>query len=398
MIKFLPSRIITLGRFYTQSRFQTISIGQPAKEGFRNRLFNVTKGAPHIPGQKETRLVGYWLTGICGLTAATISLGGITRLTKSGLSMVDWHPFNELPPKNEHQWIHEFEKYKQYPEFKIRTAEITLEEFKWIWYMEYVHRSFGRLIGLSFFAPAAYFGYKGYFKGRVKSVIFALGGLILFQGGLGWYMVKSGLGEKPVDYSEPRVSHLRLASHLGTAFIFFSATALTAMHHLIPSNFSAKTMKLFRFKQLAYGLTAAVFTTALSGALVAGMEAGLTYNSWPKMADRWIPTDLLAKNPIWTNFLYNSTTIQFDHRWLGQLTFLLASGIWAYSRTMPLTPRLRAASNLALLLACFQLSLGISTLLLYVPKHLAATHQAGALAFLTSSLWLSHELKSIKRF
>lgn len=348
-------------------------------------------------GQDGQRKVGLWLAGICGLTATTVTLGGVTRLTKSGLSMVDWHPFNEFPPKDQLAWEQEFERYKQYPEFKIRNSDISLRDFKWIWYMEYVHRTFGRLIGLSFFVPAAYFSYKGYFKGRVKHMIAGLGALILFQGGLGWYMVRSGLEEKPVNYAEPRVSHLRLASHLGTALLFYSLTFLTAMHHLLPPEKQAKTLTLLKFKRCAYGLTGAVFTTALSGALVAGMEAGLTYNSWPKMADRWIPTDLFAKTPTWINFLDNSTTVQFDHRWLGQLTFLLATGTWLYSRRLPLTPRLRHASNLLMLLACFQLSLGVSTLLLYVPKHLAATHQSGALALLTSSLWLTHELKLTKR-
>lgn len=346
---------------------------------------------------KKKKTVGYWLVGVCGLTVTTISLGGITRLTKSGLSMVDWHPFNEFPPKDQLQWEYEFEKYKQYPEFKLRNSDISMQDFKWIWYMEYIHRTFGRLIGLSFFVPAAYFGYKGYFNGRVKHIITVLGGLILFQGGLGWYMVKSGLDEKPTDYAEPRVSHLRLASHLGTALLFFSATALTAMHHLIPPESLIKTSKLLNLKRCAYGLTGAVFMTALSGALVAGMEAGLTYNSWPKMADRWIPTDLFAKNPIWRNFLDNSTTVQFDHRWLGQLTFALATGTWLYSRRLSLTPQLRFASNLVMLLACFQLSLGVSTLLLYVPKQLAATHQAGALALLSSSLWLTHQLKMVRK-
>jgi cytochrome c oxidase assembly protein subunit 15 len=313
--------------------------------------------------------------------------------------MVDWHPFNEFPPKNREQWTAEFEKYQQFPEFKMRNSDISMQDFKWIWYMEYIHRSFGRLIGLSFFVPAAYFGYKGYFKGRVKHVIAGLGALILFQGGLGWYMVKSGLEDKQYEvyYGEPRVSHLRLASHLGTAFLFFSATTLAAMHHLLPPERLARTAKLLTLKRCAYGLTGAVFTTALSGALVAGMEAGLVYNSWPKMADRWIPEDLLRVSPMWKNFIENSTTVQFDHRWLGQLTFALASGTWLYSRRLPLTPQLRLASNLVMLIACFQLSLGVSTLLLYVPKHLAATHQAGALALLTSSLYLSHQLKMIPK-
>lgn len=361
-----------------------------------NTLSNIGK-TYHVQPNKSFRVVGYWLAGICGLTATTVSLGGITRLTKSGLSMVDWHPFNEYPPKNDTEWQQEFSKYQQYPEFKLRNSEITLQDFKWIWYMEYIHRTFGRLIGISYFLPAGYFAYKGYFKGSTKIVMGLLGGLILFQGGLGWYMVKSGLKEKPIDYSEPRVSHLRLASHLGTAFLFYSATCLAALHHLLPPESLNRSKQLLTLKRLSFGLTGAVFITAVSGALVAGMEAGLTYNSWPKMADRWIPTDLWAKEPIWRNFFHNSTTVQFDHRWLGQLTFLIASATWLYTMTLPLTPRLRIASNMMMLVACFQLSLGITTLLLYVPKHLAATHQAGALTLLTSSLWLSHELKMTKK-
>lgn len=399
----LPQTTVIGRALRFDNRFSTISREQLTTINSKNNgLFKTTMGQRSLSSTQMTasnlQPVGYWLVGICGLTAATVLLGGVTRLTKSGLSMVDWHPFNEFPPKGQVQWEQEFEKYKQYPEFKLRNSEISLQDFKWIWYMEYVHRTFGRLIGLSFFIPASYFAYKGFFKGRVKLAAAALGGLILFQGGLGWYMVKSGLEEKPINYAEPRVSHLRLASHLGTAFLFYSATLLTALHHLLPPESLAKGANLVKFKRCAYGLTGAVFLTALSGALVAGMEAGLTYNSWPKMADRWIPTDLFSKNlPIWRNFLENSTTVQFDHRWLGQLTFLLASGTWLYSRRLPLTPRLRLASNMVMMLACFQLSLGVTTLLLYVPKHLAATHQSGALALLTSSLWLAHELKLVRK-
>lgn len=360
-----------------------------------NRLL-LRQHTTQVCTESGNKQVGYWLMGVCGLTATTISLGGITRLTKSGLSMVDWHPFNEFPPKGPEQWQKEFEKYKQFPEFKIRNSEISMQDFKWIWYMEYIHRTFGRLIGASFFIPAAYFAYRGYFKGRVRHVIAGLSGLLLFQGGLGWYMVKSGLEEKPPEYAEPRVSHLRLASHLGTAFLFFSTAALTAMHHLAPANMIGASKNLKLFKRCAYGLTGAVFATALSGALVAGMEAGLTYNSWPKMADRWIPSDLFAKTPLWKNFYANSTTVQFDHRWLGQLTFMLAAGTWIYARRLPLTPRALMASNIVMGLACMQLTLGVSTLLLYVPTHLAATHQSGALALLTASLWLAHNLRRVR--
>lgn len=368
----------------------------------RLRLYQSKSAIATVTNQVTTnannRMIGYWLTGICGLTASTVMLGGITRLTKSGLSMVDWHPFNEIPPKNATEWEIEFEKYQLYPEFKLRNSDITIEDFKWIWYMEYIHRSFGRAIGLSFFVPAGYFCYKGYFKGNLRYVVGLLGGLILFQGGLGWYMVKSGLKTKPDYYNEPRVSHLRLASHLGTAFLFYSATLFTTLHCLLPPESLTEATGLFKLKRCAYGLTGLVFATAVSGALVAGMEAGLTYNSWPMMADRWIPTDLLVKIPVWKNFLYNSTTVQFDHRWLGQLTFLATCATWLYTRRLTaMSPRIRLASNVVMMLACFQISLGISTLLLYVPKELAATHQMGALALLSSSVWLSHELKHVRR-
>lgn len=140
-----------------------------------------------------------------------------------------------------------------------------------------------------------------------------------------------------------------------------------------------------------------IFLTALSGALVAGIEAGLVYNSWPKMADRWVPTDLLTMSPMWKNFFENTTTVQFDHRIFGELVFCAVTGCWLYSRRLPLNPRTRLAVNCLMLAATLQVTLGIATLLLYVPKSLAASHQAGALTLLSVSIWLGHELKLLRR-
>lgn len=153
---------------------------------------------------------------------------------------------------------------------------------------------------------------------------------------------------------------------------------------------------MMKFKRLIYASKGLVFLTVLSGALVAGTDAGLGYNSWPKMADKWIPDDLLARQPLWKNFFENPTTVQFDHRRLGELTFCFLTGCWLYSRRLPLSPRMRMAINCVQLAATTQVILGITTLINFVPTHLASTHQAGALTLLSTVIWLAYELKLIK--
>lgn len=203
---------------------------------------------------------------------------------------------------------------------------MTLEEFKRIWWMEYLHRMWGRLIGTIFIIPATYFWFKGMLKHGMKTRIVALGSLIGLQGLMGWYMVKSGLEDRFVEPSDvPRVSQYRLAAHLGLALLIYTGFLYNALDHLIPAekltiNFSdikvtnnaLKTIK--RFKGLIYSAKGLIFFTALSGAFVAGMDAGLIYNTFPKMADKWIPDDILAMSPILKNFTENPTTVQFDHR------------------------------------------------------------------------------------
>lgn len=234
---------------------------------------------------------------------------------------------------------------------------------------------------------------------KVRSLIF--GGILGFQGFLGWYMVKSGLEEKAVYTHEPRVSQYRLAAHLGTAMVFYSLLFWNALTHLLPnppaSTLPAITSGLLKFKRLTMTSKLLVFTTAISGAFVAGMDAGLTYNTWPKMADTWIPSDLMRLEPKWRNFTENATTVQFDHRHLAEATAVFILSAWAYSLKLKLPKRARLASNLLAAAVLAQATLGIFTLLYHVPTELASAHQAGALTTLSIALWLSRELKWIKR-
>lgn len=365
---------------------------------------NAVKTAfPDITPQAQ-KIVGTWLLGCSGMVFGAVIIGGLTRLTESGLSMTNWHLIKGMkPPRTEEEWEREFERYKSFPEYKYLERELTLQQFKFIFFMEWFHRMWGRSIGLAFALPAAYFWKKGYLAKAMKPRVLIYGSLLLFQGLLGWYMVKSGLQEQPDSNITPRVSQYRLASHLGSAFVLYTLMLWSALTHLLPDNQAAlmqgatNMKRLNLLRKVAHGSMAMVFFTALSGAFVAGLDAGLTYNTWPKMADRWIPTDLFAFSPKWKNIFENSTTVQFNHRHLGELTGCLVIGAWALSRGINLPPRARLAANALLGMAVVQITLGVTTLLTYVPTHLAATHQSGSLVLLSFALWLTHELKRLPK-
>ncbi|KAL8187519.1 UNVERIFIED_CONTAM: Cytochrome c oxidase assembly protein cox15 [Gekko kuhli] len=353
---------------------------------------------PPVPNAVRDRTVGRWLLICSGTVAGAVVLGGITRLTESGLSMVDWHLVREMkPPQTQQEWETEFQKYQQFPEFKILNHDMTLTEFKFIWYMEYSHRMWGRLVGLTYIIPAAYFWRKGYLNRSLKSRVLALCGLICFQGLLGWYMVKSGLEEKTDSHDIPRVSQYRLAAHLGSALVLYCSSLWTGLSLLLPQHKLPETHQLLRLRRFTYGTAGLVFLTAISGAFVAGLDAGLVYNSFPKMGERWIPDDLLAFSPRLKNFFENPTTVQFDHRILGISSVTAITGLYLLSRKIPLPHRTRMAMASLLAVAYLQVGLGISTLLLYVPTPLAATHQSGSLILLSVALWLIHELRRIPK-
>ncbi|XP_011302894.1 cytochrome c oxidase assembly protein COX15 homolog isoform X2 [Fopius arisanus] len=286
---------------------------------------------------------------------------------------------------------------------------MTLEEFKKIWWMEYVHRMWGRLIGAAFALPAAYFWYKGYLKPGMKSRVLALGSLIGAQGLMGWYMVKSGLEDRFEGPSDvPRVSQYRLATHLGLAFLLYAGFLYNALDHLLPAKpmpldwFGKKiltdhhTKALVNFKRMANWSKAFVFFTAISGAFVAGLDAGLIYNEFPRMGKRFIPNELLEMSPILKNFTENPTTVQFDHRILGITTLTLITIMAVKSRKVKLPGRASTAAFVVLGAGYLQVILGISTLLHHVPVILAASHQSGSMLLLSTAIWLCHELKHVR--
>lgn len=357
-----------------------------------------TPAAATVPNAATNRIVGRWLLGCSGLVVGAVVLGGVTRLTESGLSMVDWHLVREMkPPQSQAEWEAEFSKYQQFPEFKIMNHDMTLPEFKFIFYMEWGHRMWGRLVGLAYILPTMYFWRKGYFNRSMKGKVLGLCGFVFFQGLLGWYMVKSGLEEKPESHDIPRVSQYRLSAHLGSALLLYCASLWTGLTLLLPAHKLAETKHLLQLRRFAKGTGGLVFLTALSGAFVAGLDAGLVYNSFPKMGERWIPDDLLAFSPTLKNFFENPTTVQFDHRILAISSLTAITGLYLFSRRMLLPRRAKIAISLLAAMAYGQVALGISTLLLYVPTPLAATHQSGSVALLSLAIWVLAELRKMPK-
>jgi heme a synthase len=333
----------------------------------------------------NNKRIAMWLFICCFTIFAMVILGGVTRLTGSGLSMVNWEPLmGIIPPLNQADWEAVFQQYQQYPEYKLKNAQMTLEGFKTIFWFEYAHRVLGRAIGLIFIIPLIYFIITAQIrKSLIPKLItlFILGGL---QGVLGWYMVKSGL----VDM--PHVSQYRLTAHLGLALLIYAYMFWVALDVLFPkTKSSVNTGYLKSFSLMITGL---VFITALSGGFVAGLKAGLAYNTFPLMAGHWIPEGLFRLEPLWRNFFENITTVQFDHRLLATLLFFLIPILWWSARGVNLSPRTRWGLRILVVILGIQVTLGISTLLLYVPVTLAASHQGGALVLLTAALFVSHEL------
>jgi len=348
-----------------------------------------------------SRVVGWWLGGIAGMCVGAVVLGGVTRLTESGLSMTDWTLAGKPPPSNREEWEVEFDKYKESPEFKWKNSDITLENFKFIWYMEYGHRMWGRSIGAFFYLPAIGFWAKGMLTPALKKRVLLAGGLLGFQGLLGWYMVKSGLDHNnflgPCDV--PRVSQYRLAAHLSSAVVLFSFLFWNSKEILRPAfkfDPAKVTPAMLNFKKLVVASKALAFITLVSGAFVAGLDAGLVYNSFPKFADRWIPEDILEFSPALRNFTENPTTVQFDHRVLGTTTLVAVTAVAIQAQRLPLPPHIKTAALALGAMGWCQVAMGISTLLLYVPVPLAAAHQSGALVTLSLAMWLAHEMKLMK--
>ena len=338
--------------------------------------------------QAKNRMIALWLLTCCALVFVMVVLGGVTRLTGSGLSMVDWRPITGiLPPLSDEAWQRTFDMYRQSPEFQKVNADMDVEGFKGIFWLEYLHRLLGRTIGVVFLVPFLIFVWKGAIRRDEwlkYGAMFVLGGL---QGVLGWYMVKSGL----VD--NPHVSQYRLTAHLVAAFLIYAYMFWVAMSLLFPH----KRDKPHPWYGRTVALTALISTTVISGGFVAGLKAGKIYNTFPKMGDYWIPPDVMALDPWWLNLFDNMATVQFDHRVLAITTFVLIMVFWWRIPKNDLPVRARRAVNALLHTGVVQVALGIATLLLVVPISLAAMHQGVAMLLFTVALFLCHAMKQNAR-
>ncbi|CAL4963857.1 unnamed protein product [Urochloa decumbens] len=347
-------------------------------------------------GPQAQKAVGIWLFGCAAWVFSLVMLGGITRLTRSGLSMTDWKFTGEIPPMSDDAWQLEFEKYKQSPEYKRVNKGMSLEDFKFIYWMEYAHRMWGRALGFLFAGPFAYFIAKGYVTrqlGLRLSALFALGGA---QGLIGWWMVKSGLEEPTSEYVQPRVSPYRLAAHLTSAFAIYCGilwTALSVVMPYPPTGSMNWVNGAAKIRKLAIPVSAVVGITAISGAFVAGNDAGHAYNSFPKMGDTWIPEDVSSMEPFIRNFFENTSTVQLNHRILATTTLLSVGGLWLAARKIDMHPAVKSLIGSTFGMAALQVTLGISTLLMYVPTSLGSAHQAGALTLLSLMILLTHTLR-----
>ncbi len=328
---------------------------------------------------KTRGAVGLWLLSIAAIIMGMVTIGGLTRITGSGLSITEWDPImGAIPPLNDAQWAAAFAKYRMIPQYFIENRGMTLAGFQGIFWWEWTHRLLGRLLGVLFIVPFAWFAWAGAIR---KSewprfvVLFLLGGL---QGFIGWWMVESGLETRVA------VSQYRLAIHLGAAILLLGAILWIALEYI-------RDLKTVPHKPCrAFGLAALVYVQMLLGALVAGLHAGLLYNTWPDMDGRLLPENPLGISPWWLNPFENPGLAQFDHR-IG--AYIVAGfAFYIYAKGVALKGAAKNSAKLVAILTAAQIGLGIVTLLLQAPEALAAAHQVTAACLFCAAIWHAYEL------
>jgi cytochrome c oxidase assembly protein subunit 15 len=392
------------GRKWTGRRGRTI----------RNAMTAATaKIAPFLrnPGRKA---VGVWLLAVAAIIVGMVTLGGLTRLTGSGLSITQWDPIvGAVPPLSDAAWQEAFAKYRHIPQYILENRGMSLSQFQAIYWWEWTHRFLGRLLGVAFFVPFVWFAWTGAIARKDwprMLLLFALGGL---QGFVGWWMVMSGL-ETRVS-----VSQYRLAIHLGVAVILLGAILWTALEYLRgspppgllrnptspqgggertgasltspPPRGEVEAPKVLRVGGLLF--IALVYIQMLLGALVAGLHAGLIYNTWPSMDGRVFPEDPFFVSPWWRNFFENPGLAQFDHRIGAYIAFAAALALSFRVRSRKPSAQAVNAAGLVAALTLFQVVLGIVTLISQAPLLLAALHQVTAAALFSAAVWLAYEAK-----
>ena len=335
---------------------------------------------------KDQKSIVIWLSFVCALILLIVVVGGITRLTHSGLSMVDWKPLmGVIPPLSQAEWTATFAKYQQFPEYQLTNMDMTLDGFKQIFFWEYLHRILGRLVGVVFLLPFLYFLARRKLKGSMAAKVyvgFLLGGA---QGFLGWYMVQSGL------VNQPNVSHYRLAAHLCLAI--FTLAYLFWIILSIRRQWSPKIVappRIFLWSSVVF--TGMVALQIFYGALVAGLKAGLMYNTFPTMNGEWIPSVLTNLTPTFLSLFDNHTMVQFIHRGFGWLLIFGSVAFLVMARKFRLDPTFRRPILFVHLAILVQFALGVTTLVLQVPIVPAIFHQMGGVIVLALCVSLTHRL------
>jgi cytochrome c oxidase assembly protein subunit 15 len=322
-----------------------------------------------------------WLFTGAVLVFIMTAIGGITRLTESGLSMVDWKLImGAIPPLTDEAWQHTFEQYKQFPEYQTTHSHFTLQDFKSIFFWEFTHRFLGRVIGLVFIIPFIIFIIQGRIKGKLLTQLLILLGVGAFQGFLGWYMVSSGL------VNQPRVSHFRLAAHLSTAFFTISYSVWIALELIQtkPSvSFNPSLLKLTWAGLILLSIQ------IIFGAFVAGKDAGMIHNYWPNMnPGEFISANVFQSNSLWDSLINSPSGIQFMHRYIAYIVVGLITYIWIKSKDTKTDFETKRRFNIMFGLVIFQFTIGVFTLLYQVPISLGMTHQLGALLLLLSFIYV----------
>jgi len=337
------------------------------------------------------RGIALWLFGCAAMIFLMVVIGGVTRLTESGLSITEWQPISGvIPPLSDGDWAREFEHYKAIPQYQAIHWDMTLADFKTIFFWEYLHRLWGRLIGIAFAVPFLWFLWTRRLSRALVpklAMLLVLGGL---QGALGWYMVESGLAERI------EVSQYRLVAHLAAAVALYLAILWVALD--LPGRRAARSAGASpaSLRRALTALLGLALATLAAGGFVAGLRAGYVYNTFPLMGGALVPPDYASVSPWYLNPFESLAAAQFDHRVLAELTWLSAIGLWLWSQRLDLAQGLRASLRALAAVATLQLGLGIATLLLVVPILLAVAHQAGALLLVTAILVARHAARRPK--
>jgi len=334
----------------------------------------------------DRRRIALWLLVVAAMIFAMVVLGGTTRLTRSGLSIVEWRLFaGTLPPLTEAHWVELFELYRQTPEYLQVNVGMDLAGFKEIFWLEYLHRLWGRLIFFVALVPLLWFLWRKQVEKPLVRRLVAVPLLVVANGVLGWLMVASGL----VDI--PRVSPYRLTAHLGFAVAIYGYVLWLALNLLAPAPARPAPPPV---RRNGTAIVALVYFMILTGGFVAGTKAGYAFNTWPLMNGRFVPEGIFGMQPWWANLFENVATVQFDHRLVAYLLLLAIPAFGWQARRAALAPRAQTWLNLLLAMLVIQLGLGIATLIYIVPVPLGALHQAGALLLFTFALAVRHALRA----